>query len=233
MADETLLTGLDPFALLGREADRVHDHFAAGPEWSRPSRCAGWTRRDLLSHLRGLEDYVRAGLQGRVRELFRDGAAAGARGVDGINAWLVAKYADLPPDRVLAEWRELQVANLDALRARGRDGSVDTSVGAYSSWLQTLHYAAEYATHGDDVYVEVPDAERGARTAWRVTFGVFVLQELEKPLRVKVGPGAIEVTGDGASAVLSDEDFVEATQGRLPAAHPLDPSLRALLATVP
>lgn len=233
MADETLLAGLDPFALLDREADRVHDHFAAGPAWDRPSRCAGWTTRDMLGHLRGLEDYTRAGLDGTVAELFRQGAAAGARDVDAFNAWQIAAYAHLPAEQLVATWREEQLAHREALRARGRHGSVDTSIGPYSSWLQTFHFAVEYATHGDDVYVAVPDAERAGRIAWRVTFGVFVLQELGKPVSVTLRPGSVEVSGEGRDAVLSDEDFVEATQGRLPQSHPLDLVLRSLLATVP
>ena len=61
MADESILDGLGPFELLDREAGRVHHLVTSAPDWSRPSRCAGWTVRDMLGHLMSLEhDFVEA-----------------------------------------------------------------------------------------------------------------------------------------------------------------------------
>jgi uncharacterized protein (TIGR03083 family) len=238
MADESLLDGLDPFDLLDRESDRVHLLFTSSPDWSRPSRCAGWSTRDMLGHLTGLEDYTRAGLDGRVRDLFRAGKAAGATGVAGFNDWQIRQYDDLPAADLVEQWRAAVLANRAELRARGRDGSIDTSIGAYPSWLQTFHFAVEYATHGDDIGVVVDDADRSDRLAWRVAFGRFVLTELEKPVEVTPDGDVLRVSGEPGTTVLDTtvldaHDFVEATQGRLPDGHPLDAAFRELLSTVP
>lgn len=233
MADESLLDALDPFALLDRESDRVHRFFTSAPDWSRPSRCAGWSTRDMLGHLTGLEDYARAGLDNRVRALFRAGKAAGATGVGGFNDWQIREYADLPATELIERWRAANLANRVELRARGRHGSIDTSIGAYPAWLQTLHFAVEYATHGDDIAVPVDEDEKAERLAWRVTFGRFVLTELERPVAVTPDGDVLTVDGEPGTTTLRADDFVEATQGRLPDDHPLDPAFRALLSTVP
>jgi len=234
MADESLLEGLDPFVLLDRESERVHAHFASGPDWNRPSRCPGWTTRDMLGHLMGLEDYVRANLDGRVRALVGEGRAAGAKGVDGFNAWQIDGYADVPPDALIERWRAANLAGRAGLRERGRHGVVDTSIGEYPSWLQTFHFAVEYATHGDDIAVYVDPADAAERIRWRVAFGAFVLQELEKPVQVTAdGEGAVLVSGEPGETRLDDTDFVEASQGRLADDHPLPQEWRALLVTVP
>lgn len=83
------------------------------------------------------------------------------------------------------------------------------------------------------MYVDVPDAERGARTAWRVKVGRFVLTELEKPVEIQEADGGLRVIGAPGTVELSAADFVEATQGRLPDEHPLEAAFRELLTTVP
>jgi uncharacterized protein (TIGR03083 family) len=234
MPDETLLDGLDPFELLDRESERVYAHFASGPDWSRPSRCEGWSTRDMLGHLMGLEDYARANLDGRVKALVAEGRAAGARGVDGFNAWQIGEYADVPADALIGRWHAANLAGRAELRERGRHGVVDTSIGEYSSWLQTFHFAVEYATHGDDIYVHVDPADAAERTRWRVAFGAFVLQELEKPVQVATeGDGSVLVSGEPGEIRLDEADFVEASQGRLTHDHPLSKEWRSLLVTVP
>jgi uncharacterized protein (TIGR03083 family) len=233
MADESILDGLDPFDLLGREADRVHRLFTSEPDWSRSSRCAGWTVRDMLAHLKGLEDYARANLDNRVRDLFRAAEQAGALDVDAFNHWQIQVYAAVPTDELVGEWREAQVANLEELRERGRHGTVDTMVGQYPSWLQTFHFAVEYVTHGDDIFVVVPEEDRPDRTAWRVAFARFVLEELEKPVTVTTRDDRVVVESDLGWAELSFADFVEASVGRLPDTHPMEVPLRELLTTVP
>jgi len=233
MADESILDGLDPFDLLGREADRVHRLFTSEPDWSRSSRCAGWTVRDMLAHLKGLEDYTRANLDNRVRDFFRAAEQAGALDVDAFNHWQIQVYAGVPTDELVGEWREAQVANLEELRERGRHGTVDTMVGQYPSWLQTFHFAVEYATHGDDIFVVVPEEDRPDRTAWRVAFARFVLEELEKPVTVTTRDDRVVVESDLGRAELSFADFVEASVGRLPDTDPMEVPLRELLTTVP
>lgn len=231
MPDESLLAGLDPFDLLDRESERVYSHLKTGLDWSRQTRCEAWNTRDLLGHLMGLEDYVRANLDGRVEALMRE---AGADGVDGFNAWQIRSYADVPAGALVERWHDANLSGRADLRALGRDGVVDTSVGYYPSWLQTFHFAVEYATHGDDIFVHVDPADLAQRTLWRVIFGTFVLQELKKPVSVETSDeGAVVVTGQPGQLRLDYADFVEATQGRLPAAHPLSPEWRRLLVSVP
>jgi hypothetical protein len=111
---------------------------------------------------------------------------------------------------------------------------MDSSIGDYPSWLQAFHVAAEYATHGDDIGVPVEDSERAARLAWRVVFGRFVLAELDKPVTVEqAAPGRQRVRSGDEETELTDEDFVEATQARLPTDHPISPGLRQALSTMP
>ena len=53
MVDDADLQGLDPYELMEAEAARL-DRFFSGLDdatWSRPSRCAGWSVRDVLAHL--------------------------------------------------------------------------------------------------------------------------------------------------------------------------------------
>jgi hypothetical protein len=90
------------------------------------------------------------------------------------------------------------------------------------------------ATHGDDIGVVVDDSAQAARTAWRVVFGRFVLAGNDKPVMVSpAGPGRQRVQAGDEEAELSDEDFVEATQARLPPEHPISKSLREALSTMP
>lgn len=233
MADESILNELDPFDLLDREADRVHRLFTSEPDWSRPSRCGGWTVRDLLGHLTGLEAYARANLDHTVGDLLQVALEAGISDLGAYNDWQIQQCAGVPADELVGEWRAAQVANRLELRERGRHGSVDTTVGEYPSWLQTFHFAVEYATHGDDIYVPVPEDERRERTEWRATLARFVLGEVGKPVTVTSHDEWVVVESDLGRVELSHADFVEASVGRLPDTHPLDGPLRDLLSTVP
>jgi uncharacterized protein (TIGR03083 family) len=234
MPDESELEAFDPFDLLDAECARVGRHLGAGPDWDRPSRCEGWTTRDMLSHLAGVEDYNRACLDGTVAALFEEAKQDGVDDVGSFNRWMNQRYGALPAAEVIDRWRAANAAFRAEIRARGRDGTMDSSIGPYPSWLQAWHLTAEYATHGDDIAVEVPEPEREARTAWRMVFGRFVLAELDKPVTVEpAGPGRQRVRAGDEEAELSDEDFVDATQGRLPAGHPLSKNLRQVLSTVP
>ena len=51
--EDSELDGLDPAELLDQEAARLSSYFRSLPEseWSRPSRCEGWSVRDVLAHL--------------------------------------------------------------------------------------------------------------------------------------------------------------------------------------
>jgi uncharacterized protein (TIGR03083 family) len=234
MPDESELEAFNPFDLLDEECARLDRFFSAAPDWARPSRCEGWTSRDMLSHLMGVEEYNRACLDGSVGALFEEAAKAGALDVDSFNAATIARYRAEPTAELLDRWRSANVTFRAEMRARGRHGSVDSSIGPYPSWLQAFHLAAEYATHADDIAVSVGAAQRPTRTAWRVVFGRFVLAENDKAVAVESGtPGRLRARVGDEEAELSDEEFVEATQARLPPDHPLPGSLREALSTMP
>ena len=59
MVDDQDLQGLDPYELMAAEAARFDSFFAHtnADDWDQPTRCAGWSRRDLLAHLAASEDY--------------------------------------------------------------------------------------------------------------------------------------------------------------------------------
>jgi hypothetical protein len=60
-----------------------------------------------------------------------------------------------------------------------------------------------------------------------------VLEELEKPVTVIPRGDRVLVESDLGRTELSQEDFVQASVGRLRDAHPLEAPPRTLLATVP
>jgi uncharacterized protein (TIGR03083 family) len=232
MVDQSELEGLDPFDLLDTECARVERHFAGSPDWERPSRCQGWTTRDMLSHLVGVEDYNRACIDDDLQALFAKAGENGASDLDSFNAWLVDVYGAQPAEAVLERWRAANAAWRAEMRSRGREGSITTSVGPYPVVLQAFHLAAEYATHADDIGAAVDSGEAAARTAWRARFARFAVAELEKPIKIEAVDGRNLVQAENEQAELSDDELVEASQGRLRPDHALSPTLRGVLATV-
>jgi uncharacterized protein (TIGR03083 family) len=229
------LADLDPFALYDGEARRLDEHFAglAGADWDRPSRCAGWSVRDVLAHLAGEELYNHACLDDDLAGLNRLLTDAGVDGLDGFNQWTVDERRDVPVDTVLSEWRAANGRTRAELRARGADALLPTQAGPYPVGLQALHYASELATHADDVGYRTPPADEPDRTDWRARFGAFVLAEQDRPVLVREADNRwhVEVDDPGAvTAQLSPAEFVEATVDRLPADHPLPAALRTALA---
>src|SRR5690606_16896163 len=76
------LADLDPFAIFDAEAARL-DAFFSGLDadgWGRPSRCRGWSVRDVLAHLAGEELYNHACLDDALEELFARPERAGVTG---------------------------------------------------------------------------------------------------------------------------------------------------------
>ena len=178
MVDDAELANLDPFDLVDAEAARLDVHLSALPDegWSRPSRCEGWSVRDVLAHVAGVEDYHRACLDGVVQAFIGDFGARGANDLDSANALSIADRADLTSPEVLAAWRDASAENRCRFRERG-DGVIDTFVGDYPSRWQAFHVASELATHADDVFVPVSPEERDERLGWRARFSRFALAE--------------------------------------------------------
>ncbi|GAA1265170.1 hypothetical protein Psi02_06500 [Planotetraspora silvatica] len=226
------LADLDPFTIFDDEARRLDRFFSSLDEqdWDRPSRCAGWTIRDVLGHLAGEELYNHACLDGDIAGFFEMlGRERVGRGFDVFNEWCVRRRQGVPVAEVVQEWRTKNGETRRRMRALGRDAMIATSVGPYPAGLQAFHYASEYATHADDVGAPVTGEEAGARLDWRTRVGEFVLDEVGSGAHVEAGPGRVSVRIDNMSTRLEPEEFVEATVGRLPDDHPLDPRVRSAL----
>ena len=229
--DAAALAGLNPFGIFDVEAARL-DHFFGGLDaagWSRPSRCAGWSVQDVLAHLAGEELYNHAcrnenldGFRAMVR------AAGITGGFNDFNPWCVRQRRDLPAAEVLADGggqRGDPAPDGDAGPGRAA-GDRD---GPYPVGLQAMHYSSEYATHADDIGAPVAPGEEPGRTAWRVSFGRYALDEQNSPAKILPGRSTMTVQLGDVTAELTPEDFVEATVGRLPDGYPLDPALRDAL----
>lgn len=226
-----MLTEFHPFDIFDTEAARLDRFFGAINEdgWARPTRCAGWSVRDVLAHLAGEELYNHACLDGEVQELFARLQREGISGFDDFNQWCVRQRRDLPVAEVLQEWRTKNAETRRRTRELGREAMLQTSAGPYPNGFQAFHYDSEYATHADDIGAPVSAQEAQERTRWRVAVGRFALEEVASKAQVDLEPEHVLVHVDGVSAQLSHAEFVEATVGRLPAEHPLDQGLRAAL----
>jgi uncharacterized protein (TIGR03083 family) len=234
VTEDSELAGLDPFRSLDLEAARIERHMShlSGDAWDRPSRCKGWSIRDVLAHLASSEAYHQACLDGDVNVWIAHYAERGATDIDRINAMGVADRADRPPEGLLAEWREL---NADT-RRRFRDGGdeIDTSVGPYPRRWQAFHVAGELATHADDVFAVGDPDEDTQRRRWRARFSRFALAEEKPDLAVEVDQaGRTRIRGRGVELDLDDGELIEGVAGRLGASSRLDPEARAVLSTMP
>jgi hypothetical protein len=105
-------------------------------------------------------------------------------------------------------------------------------VGPYPARWQAFHLASELATHADDVGVPVTDAEAAGRADWRRRFAVFVLSEMKPEVGVTPVEGGTKVRAGDDEAVLSDDELIAVTNGRLAADDPLPGGLRSALNVV-
>jgi uncharacterized protein (TIGR03083 family) len=226
-----ILQGLDPFEIFDGEAARLDAYFThlTGPDWDHPSRCEGWSVRDVLAHLAGEELYNQACLDDDLGGLFTLLEKEGVSDLAGFNEWCVRARRDRPLADVLEEWRRKNADTRRRMRERGAGATIPTMAGPYPVGLQTFHYCSEYATHADDVNVPVENGEEPGRTAWRSRVGIFALSEKDSPVRVEEIAGGFRVELHDRAAELSAADFVDATTGRLSPGHRLDPALRTAL----
>jgi uncharacterized protein (TIGR03083 family) len=234
MPDDSELSALDPFDLLDEEAARIETHYRELPDdqWSRPSRCAGWSSRDVLAHLDFCEVYFAACLDGTVAALMASWGEKGATDLDSANAMGIAERAGLSNAELLERWRAASAENRQRFRERG-DGNVDTTVGDYPNRWQSFHVASELATHADDVGVPVTEAERAARLAWRARFSRFSIVEAKPDATVRVEGDRTHVALGDVAVEVDDEQLVEAAAARLDDASSISPDARAILSTMP
>jgi uncharacterized protein (TIGR03083 family) len=234
VTDDRDLQGLDPYDLMDAEAGRLDRYFSGlgTTDWSKPSRCAGWSVRDVLAHLLSSEDYHHACIEGTVAALMTSVAEQGALDLGSANEIGIRALDDRSSEQLLADWR---VANAETrAKYRERDGDdVDTTIGAYPARWQAFHLAFELAVHADDVGVPVEPREAAGRTAWEAAVGRFALKEFDRDLEIDGGDGATHVKGGGLDTDLPDDLFVGAVSARLGPDAPLDAEQRALLSATP
>jgi uncharacterized protein (TIGR03083 family) len=232
MIDDSELRDLDPFALLDAEAHRIDGFFATlnGDDWLRPTRCAGWRRRELLAHLAASEQYNQATIDDTVPQLLEQAQQAGATDLDAFNSWGVDQRAGRSVDELLDEWRKASTNTRMRLRELGWDTVLNTAGGPYPVGRQALHLAMEFAIHADDMGVTVEDAERRLRGDWEARFARFTLSEYGKPVEVESdGAGMNRLSGGGVEVTIDDEGLVDACSARLPDSAPVPRQLRDLL----
>src|SRR5918998_4702469 len=107
MNDDELQT-LDADALFDEEARRIDEYLSALPdeEWERPSRCEGWSVRDVAAHLLADETYFKANLDGTVKDLMATFKEQGLKDLGEMNDAGIAEQADKTNQQIVAEWRE-------------------------------------------------------------------------------------------------------------------------------
>jgi uncharacterized protein (TIGR03083 family) len=234
MIDDKDLAGLDPYDLMASEAARLDRFFssASADDWKKPTRCEGWSVRDLLAHLAASEDYNQACLDGTVPKFLADVGAKGAVDLASANDIGIREFDDRTPGEILALWRTRSTQN--AAGFRDRDGAdVDSSVGAYPARWQAFHLAFELATHADDVGAPVAPGEAADRAAWQARFSRFAIKELKPDFAIEASNGRTHVKGEGVDIDLPDEQFVQAIAARLPADSGIDDETAAALSATP
>jgi len=234
MTDDRDLHGLDPYDLMDGEAARLDAYFSGLDDatWSKPSRCAGWSVRDVLAHLLASEEYNHASLEGTVADLLAAWGEKGATDLESANELGIRGLDDRGTDQLIADWRVANAQTRAKLRERDGD-NIDTSVGPYPARWQAFHLAFELAVHADDVAVPVAPAEADGRVAWEAAFGRFALKELDKGLQLDAADGTTHVKGDGIDTDLPDALFVDAVSARVEPDSPLDAEQRKLLSATP
>jgi uncharacterized protein (TIGR03083 family) len=232
--DDSELTGLDPFDAMDSEGGRIANHLAALSEadWSHPSRCEGWSTKDVLAHLASSEAYHAACLDGTVKDYLAGLGARGVTDLDSANALGVEEFADVPPEQLLAGWREANALVRRRFRERG-DGTVDTSVGQYPCRWQAFHVAAELATHADDIGVTVPAQDQQKRRDWRARISRFALSEAKPDLAVTLKAGRTTVSGAQGDIQLDDDELIEAVAQRLAPSDRFSENILVMLSTMP
>jgi uncharacterized protein (TIGR03083 family) len=234
MTDDRDLHGLDPYDLMDGEAARLDAYFSGlgDADWAKPSRCEGWSVRDVLAHLASSEDYNHASLDGTVGAFLAAWGEKGATDLTSANEIGIRALDDHSTDQLVADWRIANAMTRDKLRERDGD-NIDTSVGAYPARWQAFHLAFELAVHADDVGVPVTPYEADARVAWEAAFGRFALKELDKGLEIDASGGTTRVQGEAIDVDLPDAVFVAAVAARLDPDAPFDVDQRTLLSATP
>jgi uncharacterized protein (TIGR03083 family) len=178
--------------------------------WEGPTRCEGWTVRDVVSHLDGVEEYNEACLNDVPEKVWQN-----AMDRDELNDRQIRARVDLSHEGLLQQWHARQTRVRQAWERLDPDTRVQTAFGDQPLEMQIWYTASEYATHADDMGVEVPADQQAQRLEWRVRFSDFVIRRRE-------GAPQVKRVGDRMIAAMNEHEveltwmqFVEAVSGRL------------------
>lgn len=229
--DERHLDGVDPYDALDAEAAALESWIGSladdDPLWDQPSRCDGWTVRDVLAHLAATEEYHHACLDGQVQQFIEAGLAAGHASLDDFNQAGIDERRGRAPSALAAEWSTADAETRRRLR-EGDGGDIDSTVGPYPLRWQAFHIATELATHADDMGRPVAAAEAAERVAWRAAFSRFALTEKDGDATVEQIDGGTHVVTGGVDVVVDDATLIEGLAGHL--GDDVDPDVRHALA---
>jgi hypothetical protein len=109
----------------------------------------------------------------------------------------------------------------------GLEVEIPTFIGPYPLHAQIWHITSEYATHADDMGVQVLPEDQHSRLMWRFQFSAFAVQEKKNPPGLARKDNRIMIFTDQHRLSLSEEDFVAAVSARLPI--PENPQDRKLI----
>jgi uncharacterized protein (TIGR03083 family) len=217
----------DPFSTLDREINRLSKFFTSldPQDWKAPTHCEGWTVRDMVAHLDSDEEYNEACLNDTVGTLI-----TGFTSIDDFNDQQIQKRAHLSNEEILRQWRVRQAHVRKTWEQLGLEVEIPTFIGPYPMHAQIWHITSEYATHADDMGVQVLPDDQHPRLMWRFQFSAFAVQEKKNPPGLARKDSRMIIFTDQHRLSLSEEDFVAAVSARLPV--PENPQDRKLIAAL-
>ena len=113
------------------------------------------------------------------------------------------------------QWRTRQARVRKNWEVLDLDTKIKTIVGPYPLRSQIWQITSEYATHADDMGVEVPLEEQQPRLMWRFQFSAFAVQQEKDPPGLERSGNWMIITMKQHHLSLSLEDFVAAVSARL------------------
>jgi uncharacterized protein (TIGR03084 family) len=187
---------MDPLDALAQQQAELAGLLAglSDADWSRPSRCEGWTIADVVIHLAQSNDMATGSAQGRFADVvdeLMDGLAPAADVDEGADL-MVRRERGLSGAEVRARWERSATALREALDAVDPSTRLDWVAGQLSARTLATTRLAETWIHtgdvADGVGVTVAPGNRlqlVARLAWRTVPYAFTRagRELAGPVR--------------------------------------------------
>jgi len=228
-------------ALAGQHAELDSILDALGePDWTRPSRCAGWTVSDVVLHLAQTSELAVASAEDRLADddgrLWRSGASD-----DTVDDWAAAEVAAQRgdhPSEILRRWRAAAKAERAAFTRCGPSDRLTWVAGKLSARTLATTRLAECWIHTGDIAEPLGLAETAdgrlwhiARLAWRTLPYAFqrVGRQLTDPVALRLtGPeGERWNFGDGSAPTVISGSALEFCLLAARRLLPSDTTLRA------